>query len=99
MTNDRRIDDLRNLMKDPFGGARHTPSLTRSGSDPLNLTRRQAEVARLAAFGYTTDEIAAELGITRAGAGSHMANIKRRTGLGKFGLTRDLVKQIQEMLK
>ncbi len=63
------------------------------------LTERQAAVARLAAFGYTTDEIAAELGITRAGAGSHMANIKRKIGLGKFGLTRDLVKQIQEMLK
>jgi DNA-binding NarL/FixJ family response regulator len=86
MTNDRRIDDLRKLMKDPFLRGR-------------GLTMRQAEVARLAAFGYTTDEIADELEISRAGAGSHMANVKKRTGLGKFGLTRDLVKQIQEMLK
>lgn len=85
MTNDRRIDDLRHLMDDPFGDC--------------GLTLRQAAVACLAAFGYTTDEIAAKLEISRAGAGSHMANIKRRTGLGKFGLTRDLVKQIQEILK
>ncbi len=85
MTNDRRIDDIRHLIEDPFGDR--------------GLTPRQAAVARLAAFGYTTDEIAAELGIRRAGAGSHMANIKRRIGLGKFGLTRDLVKQIQEVLK
>jgi DNA-binding CsgD family transcriptional regulator len=72
-------------MKNPFGGR--------------GLTSRQALVAHLAAIGYTTDEIAAELEISRAGAGSHMANIKRKTGLGKFGLTRDLVKQIQEILK
>ncbi len=80
-----RIDKLRQLLEFPFDGR--------------GLTSRQAAVARLAAFGYTTDEIAAELGIKRAGASSHMANIKRKTGLGKFGLTRDLVKQIQEVLK
>ena len=85
MTNDRRIDDLRKLMKNPFGDR--------------GLTSRQALVAHLAAIGFTTDEIADELGISHGGAGSHMRDIKARTGLGKFGLTRDLVKQIQEMLK
>jgi len=63
------------------------------------LTERQQEVARLAAFGYTTDEIAAELDIASSSAGSHMREIKQRTGLGKFGLTRELIKQIENMLE
>ncbi len=80
-----RVDKLRQVMEFPFAGR--------------GLSERQAEVARLAAFGYTTDEIAAELKIGRSSAGTHMMKTKKKIGLGKFGLTRDLIKQIDEILK
>lgn len=80
-----RIDKLRQLLEFPFAGR--------------GLTERQQEVARLAAFGFTTEEMATELGITRGGAGSHMRDIKKKIGFGKFGLTRDLMKRIGKVLK
>jgi len=80
-----RLDKLRTLLEYPFAGR--------------GLTERQQELARLAAFGFTIEEIAAEIEITSGGAGSHMRDIKKKIGLGKSGLTRDLVERIEDVLK
>lgn len=80
-----RVDKLRQVMEFPFAGR--------------GLSERQAEVARLAAFGYTTDEIAEVIERNRNTAGAHLMKIKKKLGLGKFDLTRDLIKQIEEILK
>ena len=80
-----RIDKLRQLLKYPFAGR--------------GLTERQQELARLAAFGFTIEEIAAKIEITSGGAGSHMRDIKKKIGLGKSGLTRNLIERIKEVLK
>ena len=78
------IDKLRQLLEFPFAGR--------------GLTERQQEIARLAAIGHTTDEIAAKLKLSRAGAGSHMRDIKTKTGMGKAALTKDLFKRIEKVL-
>jgi DNA-binding CsgD family transcriptional regulator len=63
------------------------------------LTVRQAQVAKLAAMGATTEEIAADLGIPANTVGSHMRDVKRKTGMGKFELTRWVFDQLREILR
>src|SRR5262245_46384294 len=59
-------------------------SMGRRGRPPYPdiLTPREWEVLRLVEDGYTNDEIASRLGITRAGAKFHVSEI-----LGKLHLT------------
>ena len=80
-----QIDKLRELMKFPFAGH--------------GLSEHMQEVARLAAFGYKTREIADKLGMPLNTAASWLREVKDKTGLGMNGLTRDLIKSIEEVLK
>lgn len=80
-----KVGELLKIMETPFEGR--------------GLTEHQAPIARLAAFGYTTEEIAEELGLKKNSVGSHLRNVKVKTGLGTKQLMRDLVRQIQEVLK
>ena len=79
------IDKLRQLMEFPFVGR--------------GLSEHMQEVARLAAFGFKTREIAVELGMPLNTAASWLREVKDKTGLGMNGLTRDLIKSIEEVLK
>lgn len=49
--------------------------------DDLGLGEQQAKVARLAAIGYKTDEIGAELGLAVGTAASHLRAVKAKTSL------------------
>ena len=80
-----QTDKLRQLMEFPFVGR--------------GLSEHMQEVARLAAFGYKTKEIAVELGMPLNTAASWLREVKDKTGLGMNGLTRDLIKSIEEILK
>lgn len=80
-----KIDKLRQLLEFPFAGR--------------GLSEHMQEVARLAAFGYRTAEIADKLGMPRNTAASWLREVKKKTGLGMAGLTRDLIKAIEEVLK
>ena len=54
---------------------------TRTGGKPaVDLTRRELEVIRRVASGLTSEEIAAELGISIRTVEFHRANIKEKTG-------------------
>ena len=80
-----QTDQIRQLMEFPFAGR--------------GLSEYMQEVARLAAFGYKTREIAVELGMPLNTAASWLREVKDKTGLGTAGLTRDLIKAIEEVLK
>ena len=80
-----QTDKLRQLMEFPFAGR--------------GLSEHMQEVARLAAFGYKTKEIAVELGMPLNTAASWLREVKDKTGLGMNGLTRDLINHIEEVLK
>lgn len=71
------------LLEDPFGD---------------QLPKRQARAAKLAAFGWTTGEIAEEMGITKDGAGSLLRQVKATTGKGKYDLTKDLIARLQKIV-
>ncbi|MGH9158166.1 MAG: helix-turn-helix transcriptional regulator [Acidimicrobiales bacterium] len=80
-----RTEKLRALVGDPF----------RSG---FNLTPRQAEIAKLAAFGFTLEEIGPKVGMEPSSVGSTLQAVKRKTGLGKAELTRSFVARLEAIV-
>ena len=48
--------------------------------ESISLTKRQLEVLRLLAEGKSTDEITAELGVSRTTARNHIANLLAALG-------------------
>ncbi len=52
-------------------------------ASPLTLTRRQEQVVRLLALGYTVAEIGAVLGITPRTARAHVDALRMKLGVGR----------------
>lgn len=76
--------DILAILQDPVG-------------DP-NLTPREREVARLAARGLKTSEIADELEIAVKTVEGHLHGVREKTGLDKAMLTRKLVNRIERSI-
>jgi len=85
-TDSDRVREAKAFLKAPF----HSYEV---------LTERQARVALLTALGWTTEQIAFRLGVQRNTVASHLRDVKRKTGLGKFDLTEFLLIGLREILK
>ena len=86
-----RVSEVRALLRSPF--------FPGSGIDGVRLTARQAEVARIVALGATAEKAAAELGIPKNTVVSHLRDVKKRTGMGRFELTRWVFDQLEAALR
>ena len=79
------ITVIKRILRDPLGLEQLHPPL--SDDDK--------EIMRLAARGYTTRQIAAELGYAQGTVGDHIATIVRRLGLRKAALPDHVFKRIE----
>lgn len=61
----------------------------------LELSESVAETIRLAAFGFTNDEIAEKTNVSTSTVGTRLWRVKARFGKSKRELTNDLIDQIQ----
>ena len=71
-------------------------AITSASGSPgeLGITRRQREVLQLIAEGYSTPQIAAELGISVKTAQTHRANLMGKIGVRKAsGLVRFAIRE------
>ena len=68
-------------------------------SDMSQLTEREKEAAKLAAYGFKLREIGKEMGISVSTAGDYISKIKKKTKLSKGELTRTLISMMVEVLR
>lgn len=81
----RKIEALRDLLVDPFRDS--------------NLTAKEREAARLAAFGYTSSEIAEKLGLKTGAVQNRIYFARLKLKVSKAGLTRLLMDQIERIVQ
>lgn len=87
---DADVDELRTAIGEVLRGGRYlSPRLPRRGRQDLEgdrlgfnqLTPRQQEIVRMIGRGRTTEEIAADLGLSAHTVNFHRKNIRRKLGL------------------
>ncbi len=87
---DADVDELRTAIGEVLQGRRYlSPRLPRRGRQDLEgdrlgfnqLTPRQQEIVRMIGRGLSTEEIAAELGLSAHTVNFHRKNIRRKLGL------------------
>jgi len=81
-----KLQALTKLLVDPF-------------SDIPQLTDREKEAAKLAAFGFKLRQIGEVMGVSGSTAGDYLSKIKKKTGLNKSELTQALIAKFVEVLK
>lgn len=81
----KTADAIRALLKDPFRDS--------------DLTAKEREVARLAAFGYPNHLIAERLGLTVGAVNSRMFFARLKLKASKSGMTRLLIDQIERIVQ
>lgn len=81
----KEADAIRALLKDPFHDS--------------DLTAKEREVARLAAFGYPNRLIAAHLGLTVGAVNSRIFFARRKLNASKNDMTMILIDQIERIVQ
>jgi len=81
-----KLQTLAKILANPF-------------SDIPQLTDREKEAAKLAAFGFKLRQIGEVMGISVSTAGDYLSKIKKKIGLNKSELTQALIAKFVEVLQ
>lgn len=81
----KKIEAIRDVLFDPFLNS--------------NLTAKEREACKYAAFGYTNAEIADKLNISVGAVNSRIFFARKKLHVSKPGLTRMLLDQIERIVQ